>query len=99
LNYVQRPTQHNFTIVGRNGVIRWDNADGVAILEAGGRRIEVSTPEQFERNVLFIDELNHFFDCAAGRDKPACSLEDGERTLAVCLSAKESARCGRTIDV
>ena len=99
LNYVQRPTQHNFTIVGRKGVIRWDNAGGLAVLEAIDTRREAPVPEQFERNALFSDELNHFFDCAAGRDKPACSLEDGERTLAVCLAAKESARTGRRMDV
>ena len=99
LNYVQRPTQHNFTIVGREGVICWDNADGLAVLEVNGKRSEAAVPEQFERNALFIAELNHFFDCAAGRNRPTCSLEDGERTLAVCLAAKESARSGRRIDV
>jgi predicted dehydrogenase len=99
LNYVQRPTQHNFTIVGRDGVIRWDNVDGLALLEVNGKRSEAAVPRQFERNALFIDELNHFFDCAAGGDKPTCSLEDGERTLAVCLAAKESARSRRRIDV
>jgi predicted dehydrogenase len=99
LNYVQRPTQHSFTIVGRDGVIRWDNADGSAVLEVNDRRTEAHVPREFERNALFIDELNHFFDCATGKDEPACSLDDGERALALCLAAKKSARIGRTIDV
>jgi predicted dehydrogenase len=99
LDYVQRPMQHNFTIVGRDGVIRFDNLSGLAVLEANGRRAEAPAHEGFERNSMFLDELNHFFDCAAGQDEPACSLNDGERALAVCLAAKESARSGRRIDV
>jgi predicted dehydrogenase len=99
LDYVQRPAQHNFTLVGREGVIRWDNKTGLAVLEVRGRRYEASTPSQFERNDLFIAELKHFLRCASREDEPACSLEDGEQTLRVCVAAKESARSGRRSDV
>jgi predicted dehydrogenase len=99
LDYVQRPPRHDLTIVGREGVIRWNNADGAAILDSLQRRAVVSVPGAFERNDLFVAELNHFFDCIAGRNEPACSVEDGERIVRLCLAAKESARIGRRIDV
>jgi predicted dehydrogenase len=99
LDYIQRPSQHNFTLVGREGVIRWDSKTGIAALETSEGRSEFPVPAHFERNDLFVAELNHFFQCAAREDEPQCSLEEGERTLRVCLAAKESARSGRRIDV
>ena len=99
LDYVQRPPAHNLTIVGRYGVIRWDNASGVATLDTIERRTVVPAPDPFERNDMFIAEMEHFFDCIGKDDEPICSLNDGERTLRVCLAAKESASTGRRIDV
>jgi predicted dehydrogenase len=99
LDYVQRPWQHQFAIVGRQGVVRWDSKSGLALLDTDGYRSEATVPAQFERNDLFVAELNHFFHCVAGTDKPTCSLEDGKRTLQICLAAKESALLGRSIDV
>lgn len=99
VDYVQRPSQHYFTVTGTEGVIRWDNRAGLAVLEAAAGTKEARISPHFERNDLFIAELNHFLRCAAGEDEPMCSLDDGERTLRVCIAAKESARSGRRIDV
>ena len=99
LDYVQRPPRHELTIVGRDGVIRWSGTDGAAILDSPHRQATVAVPERFERNDLFAAELNHFFDSIAGCNATACSVENAERTLRVCLAAKESARTGRRIDV
>jgi predicted dehydrogenase len=99
LDYVQRPPRHDLSIVGRDGVIHWSNAEGAAVLNAADRQATVPVPQRFERNDLFAAELNHFFDCIDGRSAPSCSVEDGERTLRLCLAAKESAKTGRRIDV
>jgi predicted dehydrogenase len=98
LDYSQRPARHTLTIVGRDGVIQWDNASGVARLERL-HRYTAYVPERFERNDLFIAEMNHFLDCIEGKCQPTCSIKDGERAVRVCLAAKESAELRRTIDV
>ena len=99
LDYVQRPAQHQFTLVGTEGVIRWDNKSGLASLETNRGRSEAPVPAEYERNDLFVAELNHFLQCTVREDEPACTLEDGEETLRICVAAKESARSGRRIDV
>jgi len=99
LDYLQRPAQHQFTLVGSEGVIRWDNKSGFASLERNGRRCEAPLPAEFERNDLFVAELNHFLQCTVREDEPVCTLEDGEEALRICVAAKESARSGRRIDV
>jgi predicted dehydrogenase len=102
LNYAQRPRQHSLIIVGRSGVIRWSDAAGAATLEAPGAALSrwetARPPEDFERNYLFVAEMSHFLECIAGREQPACSIEEGEYGVHICLAAKQSAREGRRID-
>ena len=99
LDFVQRPPEHHLTIVGRKGVIRWNNADGVAILDTHHERFIATPPESFERNDMFVSEMSHFFREIRGVSEPFCSLADGERVLRICLAAKESAIEGRRVDV
>jgi len=106
LDYVQRPAEHHLTIVGRKGVIRWDNSDGVARLDAfdaSQRNSDAAAPPRaFDRNRLFTSELSHFFSCIAGKTElqgEGCSIEDGEQALRICLAAKRAAEEGRRISV
>ena len=89
LNYVQQPASHTLEIIGTQGTLRWDNADG------GLHCFRVSTaawehypvPDGFERNSLFLDEMRHFIDVAGGRAEPVCSLDDGLRVQQLALDA------------
>jgi predicted dehydrogenase len=103
LNYAERARQHSLTIVGRTGVIRWDDSKGIATLEAPGaprsRWETASPPERFERNYLFVSEMSHFFNGIAGREEPVGSIEEGEYGLRICVAAKQAAREGRRIDI
>jgi len=78
LDYVQRPTSHRLEIVGTEGKVRWDNADGFASIYQGieGRWERSPPPDGFNRNALFIAEMRHFIDVASGDVKPACPLDD-----------------------
>jgi predicted dehydrogenase len=87
LDYVQRPPTHCFVIVGSEGTIKWNNADGsVRIYRAGtGEWETIPVPDGFERNTMFLDEMRHFLAVIRGEEKPACMLEDGVRALQICL--------------
>jgi predicted dehydrogenase len=93
LDYLQRPAAHNLEIIGTNGQLLWDNADGVVRLsraERVGDKIamqEFYPPEGFERNKMFLDELCHFRDMIDGKAEPKCSLEDGKIALELSLAA------------
>jgi len=99
LDYVERPRSHGFTIVGSRGVIRWSDRDGAAHLDGPEGSVYCPAPPGFNRNTMFLDEMRHFLACLAGRDSPACTLEDGLRALEIALAAKRSAEEGRMIDV
>jgi predicted dehydrogenase len=100
LNYDQRPPLHRLEVVGNRGTIVWDNADGAVRLFAvpldkrEGEWQTFSVPDGFERNAMFLAEMQDFLDAVRGKSQPACTLEDGRRALELALAALESARTG-----
>ena len=79
VNYFQQPPQHTLEIVGTEGTIRWNNDDGTAsvwtVSTQVWERFEMS-PE-FDRNDLFLDEMQHFINITKGLKKSQCNLKDG----------------------
>lgn len=109
LNYVQRPPVHRLEIIGTNGTLRWDNADGTLHFykmpasfgsHSGNPPAPVletfSPPEGFERNHLFLDQTRHFLEVVRGA-QPVCTLVDGVQALRLALAAKESQKKGAMI--
>jgi predicted dehydrogenase len=90
LDYIQQPPTHTLHITGQQGSLRWDNADGaVHWYEAKrGNWQTISISAEFERNSMFLAEMQHFLDCLAGKAEPLVTLEDGVKGLAIALAAK-----------
>lgn len=92
LDYVQRPPRHTLEIIGAQGTIRWDNADGavqVSVAGADGKPGDWQTfpvPVGFERNVMFLDQMRHFLAVCRGEAEPLCTLDDGMRALENALA-------------
>ncbi len=110
VNYFQRPPVHRLEIVGTNGTLRWDNADGIlhlhkipapfgAYSDAPAAPFIESflPPEGFERNQLFVAQTRHFIETVRGEKEPVCSLEDGIKALQLALAAHESQKTGHVV--
>jgi predicted dehydrogenase len=110
LNYFQRPPVHRLEIVGTNGTLRWDNADGILHSQTmpadfGSYSAQPPAPvsesflppEGFERNQLFLAQTKHFIEVAAGNAQPICTLADGVRALQMALAAYESRRTEKMV--
>lgn len=110
VNYFQRPPVHRLEIVGTNGTLRWDNADGILHLynspapfgslsdQPPAPVMETfSPPEDFERNQLFVAQTRHFIEVVRGESEPVCSLVDGVKALRLALAAYESEKTGRRV--
>jgi len=81
VNYFQQPPRHDLEIIGTQGTIRWDNADGMCrwwIAAQPGWR-EYALPQGFERNDLFLTEMRHFIEVVEKGTPVLCGLEDGKR--------------------
>ncbi|MCE1253861.1 MAG: Gfo/Idh/MocA family oxidoreductase [Anaerolineae bacterium] len=89
LDYFQRPADHHLEIICSHGFIRWNNADGAVNLytAANGQWINYPVPADFERNVMFMDEMSHFIRLCKGEVESICSLDDGIKALELALNA------------
>lgn len=103
LDYNQRPPAHSLEVIGSQGTLVWDNADGdVMLFQAasgdGQEPMALSAfpaPVDFERNSMFRSEMRHFIDVARGVAAPVCTLDDGLKALQLALGALESAKEGK----
>ncbi len=112
LNYVQRPPVHRFEIVGTQGTLRWDNADGVLHLyqlpapfgsfsdnPPAPITQTFAPPDGFERNQLFVAQTRHFIEIVRGEAEPVCNLEDGIQALRLALAAYKSQETGHRVSL
>ncbi len=101
LDYLQRPSAHWLTLIGREGTLAWDNADGAARLYRAGAQswTTQAVPQGFERNTMFLDEMKHFLQCIDTGEAPRCGLDDGIAALKIALAVKEAAQHRREVRV
>jgi predicted dehydrogenase len=99
LDYVQCPPGHHLEIIGSEGTIRWDNADGVVAVydTQDGDWQHYPIPNDFERNDMFLAEMRHFLEVVHGEAEPICNLDDGIWSLKLALGVHVSAAQGKLI--
>jgi predicted dehydrogenase len=93
LDYLQQPPNHYLELIGTDGTIRWDYANGGVSLYRSQEKAWRNLPIQdgYERNDMFLAEMSHFYDLVRGQVKPMCSLNDGIHAMKLALAAKRSA--------
>jgi len=101
LDYNQQPPAHYFEIVGTKGSLQWNLSDGAArIYRAKKKDWEVyPLPAGWERNVMFMDEMKHFFSVVRGETESACPLEDGILVQRLIEAIHQSQDSGRIIGI
>jgi predicted dehydrogenase len=99
LDYLQRPAAHHLAILGTEGTLTWDQADGAARLvrAAGGAHEVIEAPQGYERNHMFLAEMERFLAVVEGREPPMPGLEEGVRALALGAAILESSRRGERV--
>jgi predicted dehydrogenase len=99
-DYIQNPSKRSCEIVGDAGKILVDiRALTVQVFDGQGNSVEASSYQDFQRNQLFLDELNCFLDGMQGRQVPLVNLRDGAQSLRMALAAKESLATGKVVEL
>jgi predicted dehydrogenase len=93
LDYYQRPPSHTLEITCEGGRICWDNASGEArVFHAKSGIVDLLVPpEGFERNQMFLDEMETVVRLCQGETLPHCTLAAGIRAQELVLAIKQSA--------
>lgn len=96
LDYNRQPPVHTFDIAGTKSTIKWDLTDGATrIYRAEKKDWEVyPLPAEWERNVMFMEQMKHFLAVVRGEAEPSCTLEDGIQVQELIEAVHESQRSG-----
>lgn len=91
MDLLQSPASRSCRFTGTNGTIVWDGiADTVTVqTHSGGDRPRTITFKA-DRNQMYLDELDHFLECAAGGTVPAIDGRQGYDILAMVEAARRS---------
>ncbi|RDJ32194.1 MAG: gfo/Idh/MocA family oxidoreductase [Crenarchaeota archaeon] len=99
LDFFQRPEFRSIKIKGTKGIIYWDSETNEIKLfsNQNNKWISVLKLKKFDRNQMYVDEMNHFLKCVKSKKKTINSLSEGIDTLKIALAMKNSAKYGRVI--
>jgi predicted dehydrogenase len=92
LDYYQQPTSHTLEIAFEKGRVSWNGSSGCAVVE----NIELGTsetlcpPDGFERNDMFLAEMEDLVRLCQGEDIAHCTLADGKRVQKIVEVARQS---------
>ncbi len=100
LDYLQHPPQRVCEIYGDAGKVRCDYyTNQVEFHETATRKVEVRHFNNFQRNQMFLDEMNHFVACLRHEQQPLVDLREARRSMLIAQAAKESLNTGTAIRV
>ncbi len=101
LNYLQRPPEHFLEIIGSEGRISWNYLSGELRLYLTEDQTWKSypLPEDFSRNDLFLTEMRHFLQVAAGKKSPLCSLDDGIKVQKIITALYQAVEDGTATSI
>ena len=93
LDYNTKPKVHDLRIDCESGKIFWDyDSNSVKIQAEIGEVQTISPPAGYERNQMYLDEMEHFIAICEDKQKPLCTYHDGKQALNVALGSLQGGR-------
>jgi predicted dehydrogenase len=96
LDSLQRAYTRGGKLVGTEGTLTWDFAEGVRVYRAAHGAWD-ARPTVVDPNHMYVEEIRHFLTCVRTGADPAVSGQDGRRALEIALAARVSARERREV--
>ena len=98
LNYLEPGYKWSTRIIGTLGSINWDMGNGfVEIIKYDGTIKRWDDPNGFDRDWLFIKQMNQWLEVLKGKEEPVADLETGIKVMRLCIDAKRSAAHGKRL--
>jgi len=99
LNMIQRTYSRSCKVVGTEGIVTWDLAEG--ILKCFSAKTGEWQAFQDDENLshTYTAELKHFLHCISSTEEPIVTAMDGKQALKMALAAKQSAEIGQAVRI
>lgn len=93
MDFYKRPPRKIFEIMGTEGTLSWDYYRKELKLiphKSNKRPTVIKEPKRFNRNDMFVAEIQHFINCVHGKGTPMVNFSDGLSVLEICESILRS---------
>ena len=98
LDYYQQPKKHYLSIICSEGTVHWEYKTSIVRLEkASGEIIKLEVPDNYERNQMYLDEMQHFLNICKMGVHPICGYNDGKKALEIAWGILQSGRYNKRI--
>lgn len=89
VDYLQKPRIHVLSVIAERGRIEWDCYNNrLAIIKHNGSEESFPVSQGFERNTMFVNELQHFINCVKHKKESLIPLSEGIEVLKAVLAIK-----------
>jgi len=101
MDMVSPEYRRNLELVYRDAIIYWDYVSGKLYKKMNGKVLLLDeTPKTFERNTMFLNQMNHFINRVKGSlEAPLCSLESGIDAQKIAEAVKLSSELDRVVNL
>ena len=96
MDYIQRAYCRTCKVIGEEGTIVWDIAQGDVRLYSARDQgwCSFPQPENYSANQMYVEEMKHFLRCLRGEEQSALGVQDAKRVLEIALAVKDSMHSG-----
>ncbi len=98
LDYFHQPPARSSEFIGEGGRIEFEYYSGIAYLYKADSSYPAEvfeTPPDWDRNDMFIAEIESFFEAIEKNERPSPGFEDGLAAVKVAITALDDAGVGR----
>lgn len=100
MSFVQKTPLRQFLLLGEFGKIEWDILKGrLSFDDFEHDNHMIHDFSEFERNDMFRNQIKHFLKCLESDERPLNSLENVLGGHFIALSAKESLKTGKFVEI
>jgi len=99
LDYFQQPSSRGCKVIGTKGTLLWDiNTNVVKLYNARKKKwIEKLKLSNYDMNLMYVNELQHFLNCINNRKKSINDVKEGIKILNIALAVKKSSKIKKMV--
>tara|TARA_B110000438_G_scaffold291389_1_gene328273 strand:- start:4024 stop:5007 length:984 start_codon:yes stop_codon:yes gene_type:complete len=101
LDFFQRKEFRSCKIIGKKGMIYWDSDNNlVKLFDINQNKwIEILKVPNYERNQMFIEELDYYLDCINQNKEPMSDINEANNVLKIALGIIESSKTKKVVKI
>ena len=101
LDFFQRKDFRSCKIIGKKGTIYWDSDSNlVKLFEINENKwIEILKISDYDRNQMFMKELDYYFDCINQNKEPMNNISETKKILKIALGIIESSKTKKVVEI